>query len=664
MINLSEMSLKNKLHYSFILVTGLTIFITTAFSVMYFLGKIKNEATYNMKKNLKVTEMIYTNKKNEIVSFTSNLSNDKAIQVLTDLDIRNKLSEYIKEVVKREKIYNITILNSAFDVMTSSAIATNSIVKHQIKADFKDNDIIEKAVKTGKVATGTETVALFDYNSILSISSAAPIIRDEKIVGYLSVRYILNDDNYFAKTLKNLLDVDYAIYHDVISVVSSDERQIDDDLYAKVVASKKNIEIANLVPGGFISEYTPVFDITGKTLAVLRISIPSSPYFKMMLNASINFMIIMIVCVIISYFLVFILSKSILVPINNLLNGVNKITEGDLSYEIMTDLKDEIGKLSQAFNNMRLTLSDKISTIENMNENLESTIIERTRTIQSLLNKMKKYLAPQLYDSIIGGKTSIDTKKHMRKKLSVFFSDIVSFTSTTEGMEPEDLSEILNTYLDNMAKIAIKWGGTIDKFIGDAIMVFFGDPEFVNDKDHAYRAAMMAIEMRDRMKELRYYWKEQGIHKPLHIRMGINTGYCTVGNFGSENRMDYTIIGSHVNLAARFEAAADADAIYISYETYSLIKDQIQCEPVGDLQLKGISEPVSTFKVINELGHSKKSRNIMKVDKDGIVFNSALIDPKSISDDEKRDIIKSLKSAIYLVAGKTEKLPDDNNPIS
>jgi len=98
------MSLKNKLHYSFILVTGLTIFITTAFSVMYFLGKIKNEATYNMKKNLKVTEMIYANKTNEIVSFTSNLSNDKAIQVLTDLDIRNKLSEYIKEgIVKKIK---------------------------------------------------------------------------------------------------------------------------------------------------------------------------------------------------------------------------------------------------------------------------------------------------------------------------------------------------------------------------------------------------------------------------------------------------------------------------------------------------------------------------------------------------------------------------------
>ena len=94
------------------------------------------------------TEMIYANKTNEIVSFTSNLSNDKAIQVLTDLDIRNKLSEYIKEVVKREKIYNITILNSEFDVMTSSALATNSIIKHQIKTDFKDNDIIEKAVKT------------------------------------------------------------------------------------------------------------------------------------------------------------------------------------------------------------------------------------------------------------------------------------------------------------------------------------------------------------------------------------------------------------------------------------------------------------------------------------------------------------------------------------
>ena len=141
--------------------------------------------------------------------------------------------------------------------------------------------------------------------------------------------------------------------------------------------------------------------------------------------------------------------------------------------------------------------------------------------------------------------------KTARKKLTIFFSDVCDFTSITESLEAEDLSYVLNSYLNRMAEIVLKYGGTLDKFIGDAVMVFFGDPETKGTKEDALACVNMAIEMRESLPALRNTWKNEGIDCPLHIRMGMTTGYVTVGNFGSEARMDYTIVGSPVNLAAR-----------------------------------------------------------------------------------------------------------------
>jgi adenylate cyclase len=109
----------------------------------------------------------------------------------------------------------------------------------------------------------------------------------------------------------------------------------------------------------------------------------------------------------------------------------------------------------------------------------------------------------------------------------------------------------------------------------------------------------MAIAMRERMRDLEAIWRDSGLEKPLKCRIGINTGFCTVGNFGSEDRLDYTIIGGGVNLASRLESAATPGEILISYETYALIKDEIECEEHGELTVKGIAYPVRTYQVVN-----------------------------------------------------------------
>jgi class 3 adenylate cyclase/HAMP domain-containing protein len=228
----------------------------------------------------------------------------------------------------------------------------------------------------------------------------------------------------------------------------------------------------------------------------------------------------------------------------------------------------------------------------------ENQLADKTRALEQLSNQLAKYLSPQVYQSIFTGKQEVKIASR-RKKLTVFFSDIAGFTETTERLESEDLTRLLNHYLTEMSQIASAYGATIDKYVGDAIVIFFGDPETRGVKEDALACVEMAIAMRKKMHELQAVWRSSGIEKPLQCRIGINTGFCTVGNFGSEDRMDYTIIGGGVNLASRLEAAATPGEILISYETYANVRDRIHCEEHGNLTVKGIAYPVATYQVVD-----------------------------------------------------------------
>jgi adenylate cyclase len=178
----------------------------------------------------------------------------------------------------------------------------------------------------------------------------------------------------------------------------------------------------------------------------------------------------------------------------------------------------------------------------------------------------------------------------------VFFSDIADFTATTD-LESEELTTLLNHYLTEMSVIALSHGATIDKCIGDAILAFFGDPETRGVKEDAIACVNMAIAMQRRMRELQADWRDRGLQKPFQLRIGINTGYCTVGNFGSEDRMDYTIIGGEVNLASRLQSHAELGGILLSHEAYSLVKDHVLAEERTPIQAKGIARPVRNYAV-------------------------------------------------------------------
>ncbi len=212
-----------------------------------------------------------------------------------------------------------------------------------------------------------------------------------------------------------------------------------------------------------------------------------------------------------------------------------------------------------------------------------------------MANKIARYAPSQVWQAIVNG-TFESRIYNKRKKLTIFFSDIEGFTELSDRLSSDDLAALLNTYFEKMSNIARKYGGTIDKFVGDALVIFFGDPTSSGTKNDAIACIDMAIAMQQEMKRLRQKSNNSELGQ-LHVRMGVTTGYCHVGNFGSASRMSYTVIGREANLAARLQAAAAPNEILMSQETYEQVRDQVNCIDQGEIMLRGIAQPVQAWQV-------------------------------------------------------------------
>ncbi len=310
-------------------------------------------------------------------------------------------------------------------------------------------------------------------------------------------------------------------------------------------------------------------------------------------------------------------------------------------------LKQEIERLTARQRDLQIMYEN---TIEH-GTLIENELEERNQKVNSLLALMKIYLPSQVFDSIETGKlTSKLTYK--RQKLTMFFSDIVGFTEVTDTLEPETLSALLNEYLTEMSTIAGIYGGTVDKFIGDAIVVFFGDPQFIDDETHAKRCVRMAVEMLEKVKLLSGKWLAAGASNGLAVRMGINTGYCTVGNFGSEARMDYTIIGGQVNIAARLEKIADRNSIFISEFTYALVKDIVEVEGPRMIDVRGIHYPLKVYKIVGIKSETGARESHFVEFGNGFFIRQLYYEPDSTTPGERTAILEELKRAVRFIEGK------------
>jgi adenylate cyclase len=276
--------------------------------------------------------------------------------------------------------------------------------------------------------------------------------------------------------------------------------------------------------------------------------------------------------------------------------------------------------------------------IKGMNRELEST----NDFLATLSMKISRYISPQVYKSIFSGQKDV-TIHTERKKLTIFFSDIQNFTATTERLQPELITQLLNEYFTEMSAIAHENGGTIDKFIGDAMLIFFGDPETKGDRVDAQACLRMAWNMQRRLVELNAKWRAAGIEHPFKSRIGINSGYCNVGNFGSADRMDYTIIGAEANLAARLQAIAEPGGIVISYETFALVSDIVTAHALPPITMKGISREVVPYSVDSIVDTSTEKSGVVMERMPGLDF---YLDPSIVKSSDAERVRSVLKNAL------------------
>jgi adenylate cyclase len=262
----------------------------------------------------------------------------------------------------------------------------------------------------------------------------------------------------------------------------------------------------------------------------------------------------------------------------------------------------DYAELTEAYAKL-LKTTKRIVKLSDKNEQrlnqLKEEAQETNKQLEGMSSQLSKFLSPQLYQSIFTGSRQ-GSRVSRRKKLTVFFSDLCGFTNFVESMESEDVTDLLNIYLETMTKIALDYGATIDKYIGDGIMLFFGDPETDGVEADAIKCVKMALDMLKELENLSDHWERYGLKEPLQMRIGIDTGFATVGNFGSESRLDYTAIGSAVNRASRLEEAAENGSVYISQDTYALVKGVIDAEQLPKMELKGLGQ-LTPFKVLKSV---------------------------------------------------------------
>ena len=293
----------------------------------------------------------------------------------------------------------------------------------------------------------------------------------------------------------------------------------------------------------------------------------------------------------------------------------------------------------------------QLQTEKDKTEAANSLVTEQNRILENLSTKLSKYLSPQIFQSIFKGEQNVEISSK-RKKLTICFTDIAGFTETTDNLELEELTNVLNHYLTEMSVIALQHGATIDKFIGDAMLLFFGDPQSKGVAGDAKACVVMAIAMQRRMRELEQEWRSRGLLRPFRIRMGITTGFCTVGNFGSRDRMDYTIIGNEVNLAARLQSATEPGSILLSHETNALVQGLVVTEEQPPITVKGFPKPISGYKIVGTFDDLIKEGRVVLEERDGL---HVLVDLTKQDSSEVIEILQGILTRLKRPRGRGKK---------
>jgi class 3 adenylate cyclase len=237
-----------------------------------------------------------------------------------------------------------------------------------------------------------------------------------------------------------------------------------------------------------------------------------------------------------------------------------------------------------------------VEEVDRLNRRLEARVEEQMAELVRT-GELKRFMPQPVAEGLLAGQLSTDDG-FQRRKVTLLFADMVGFTDLSDTLEPEELSEVLNEYLREMSAIAVEHGGTLDNYIGDGIMVLFGAPGRLEESEQAWAAVRAAFAMKSRTEELSSATRARGIPADLKVRVGVNTGHCTVGVFGSDVLRAYKAVGFAVNVAARLQSEADPGGVLVGFRTYALVKDRVKAEQRGELTLKGAARPVEAWSIL------------------------------------------------------------------
>jgi adenylate cyclase len=239
---------------------------------------------------------------------------------------------------------------------------------------------------------------------------------------------------------------------------------------------------------------------------------------------------------------------------------------------------------------------EHLEEVAQLNRQLEARVEEQMAELVRT-GELKRFLPHQVAEGLLAGQLS-PAEGFERRKLTLLFADMVGFTDLSDTLEPEELSEVLNEYLREMTAVAVSHRGTLDNYIGDGLMVIFGAPIFDEEAVQAWAAVQAAFEMKVRADELTAAIRERGIPADLRVRVGVNTGHCTVGVFGSDVLRAYKAVGFAVNVAARLQSEAEPGTVLAGFRTYALVKDRVRAEQREPLLLKGAARPVEAWEIL------------------------------------------------------------------
>jgi len=396
-----SLKLKSKLLLSFFIITCISTIATTVFSIYYFSGKIKVEALENMRKNMQVAELIYENKLSLIHDTANKLAQDGTFQILVGfLTVGDKIPKYLNEYAQQNHIHNIVAVNKERTLIGHVDLEKTNIDHQNI--DYSHHPLINYALTQNQSMVTTERI----NDQFIAITAVSPIFKSSKknnrrsqkapeVMGAVLLRYYLNYSDDLIIQIESLLGLTAAVYYDGVainSIHSTNQNNavavINPKIYEKLMHTISQFEQSDIEEGSQLAEYKTLFGLDDKAVAVLGISVSADKYVDTYSEAVSTLSFIMLLCIIVASILGFLLARSILIPIEQLLNGVKRVTSGDLSHKIDVDLKDELGVLASSFNGMAKQLNELFNTleqrIEDATKKLQNTLAHMTAIIDNM----------------------------------------------------------------------------------------------------------------------------------------------------------------------------------------------------------------------------------------------------------------------------------------